>query len=147
MPVGSKTEAPKATFVKGEHLKSRTIIQKLFSERKTSIPAYPLRLVWTTIEPAKSEFPVQAAFTVSKKNFKKAVDRNRIKRLMKEAFRLKKHWLHSKLKHESAQFGFVFIYVGKELPAGLGAIEPAMRKIFYRFATSIAGAHDSKTPL
>lgn len=59
---------------------------------------------------------MQVGFTVSTKNFKRAVDRNRIKRLTKEAYRLQKQILYSKLKENNQQLILFFIYTGKELP-------------------------------
>lgn len=63
-------------------------------------------------------FPfLQAGFTVSSKQFKKAVDRNRIKRLMREAYRLQKNELEAKLLTHQQQLAIFFIYVGNDTPA------------------------------
>jgi ribonuclease P protein component len=53
---------------------------------------------------------------VSVKNFKKAVDRNRVKRLTREAYRLQKKELEEKIKKSKSQLSVFFIYTGKELP-------------------------------
>jgi ribonuclease P protein component len=53
---------------------------------------------------------------VSSKNFKKAVDRNRIKRLMRESYRLQKIFLQNVLKEKNKQLALFLIYTGKELP-------------------------------
>ena len=60
---------------------------------------------------------LQAGVGVSSKNFKKAVDRNRIKRLMREAWRLQKNGLHAQLEERQKSMSVFFLYVGKELPA------------------------------
>ena len=59
---------------------------------------------------------LQAGFSAPAKTFKKAVDRNRIKRLIKEAYRLQKHSLSAQLSTTNQQLLLFFIYTGKEIP-------------------------------
>jgi len=59
---------------------------------------------------------LQAAFSVSSKNFKKAVDRNKIKRLMREAYRLQKSLLQSELEENQRNLAVFIIYTGNSLP-------------------------------
>ena len=61
--------------------------------------------------------PLQAGFTASTRNFKKAVDRNRIKRITKEAYRLQKNELTAELTLRNKKLALFFIYTDKELPA------------------------------
>lgn len=63
-----------------------------------------------------AEAPLQAGFGASSRNFKKAVDRNRIKRLSREAYRLQKQPLFDRLKEKGLSLAVFFIYTGKELP-------------------------------
>jgi ribonuclease P protein component len=59
---------------------------------------------------------LQAGVGVSSRNFKKAVDRNRIKRLMREAYRLQKNMLNESLEKKQQKMSVFFLYLGKELP-------------------------------
>lgn len=99
------------SFKKPEKLKSQKLIETLFSEGK-SVAVYPIRLVYLAT-PLDDKVQVKAGVSVSKRHFKKAVDRNRIKRLMREAYRLNKsRYIHN----IPNQYAFMFLYVGKTLP-------------------------------
>ncbi len=113
------------TFSKEERLCSKKVIDRLFAEGSSFI-AYPLKVVFL---PAKlnTAFPAQAGFSVSKKNFKRAVKRNRIKRLMREAYRLHKQQLYQLLAEQ--QLAMFFIYIGKEMPEYV-PVENAIKKAF-----------------
>jgi len=102
------------TLGKEERLKSRKIIEQLFKEGKL-FTAFPFRIIWKyQTEPNGNS--LQAGFTVSTKYFKKAVDRNRIRRLMKEGYRLQKYPLQTTLDNANRQLVIFIIYVGKEIP-------------------------------
>jgi ribonuclease P protein component len=102
------------TFKKEEKLKSRKVIDQLFKNGR-SFSNFPFRIMWKFNETALAE--LQAGFTVSSKHFKKAVDRNRIKRLMREAYRLQKRQLQDQLKEKEKKLAVFFIYVGNEIPS------------------------------
>ena len=78
-----------APFGKLEKLKSKKQIDLLFKEGR-SVVAFPLRVKYQFLSVAEARAPVQAGVSVSKKSFRHAVDRNRIKRLIREAYRLQK---------------------------------------------------------
>ena len=103
------------TLGKDERLKSRKQIEKLFAEGK-SIVVNPFRVYFLVHGPLTIDHGLQFGVGVSAKNFKKAVDRNRIKRLTREAWRLQKNELNEKIKTAKKQLNVFFIYTGKELP-------------------------------
>ncbi len=101
------------TFKKEEKLKSRKTIEQLFREGK-SFSNFPFRVLWKFNE--TSIAPLQSGFAVGSKHFKKAVYRNRIKRLMREAYRLQKNGLQEQLVQQQKHLDVFFIYAGNELP-------------------------------
>ena len=97
------------TFNKKEKLKSQKLIEQLFAQGQ-SVAAYPLRLVYikTTFD---ADVKIKTGVSVSKRHFKKAVDRNRIKRLMREAYRLQKA---KYVDNISGQYALMVLYIGKD---------------------------------
>ncbi|HPE75431.1 MAG TPA: ribonuclease P protein component [Draconibacterium sp.] len=99
------------SFHKNERLCSKKVIDKLFNEGK-SVFVYPVKIVYLeTSLPGKNR--AQAAFSVGKRNFKRAVKRNLIKRRMREAYRLNKQKFYDEL--DEKQLGIFFIYTGKTI--------------------------------
>ena len=80
----------------------------------SSFSNFPFRVLYIFLE--KNSAPLQTGFAVSGKNFKKAVDRNRIKRLMREAYRLQKNNLTYTLKTHRKYLSVFFVYTGNEIP-------------------------------
>jgi ribonuclease P protein component len=105
------------TLKKNERLKSRKSIEQLFKAGNNFF-IYPFK-VYYIIEPAASNTIslLQAGATVSSKNFKKAVARNKIKRIIREAYRVQKNELRQLLIAEQKHLHVFFVFVGKELPA------------------------------
>ena len=100
---------------KGERLKSAALMDLAFKQG-VKIKAFPV-LVRATTAPLTQDVPFQAAFTVGKKSFRRAVDRNRIKRLLREAWRVEKSDLAKNWQPGSPQWAVVFIFVGQEVPS------------------------------
>ena len=97
------------TYSKAEKLKSKTTIDLLFSKGK-SVSKYPLRLVYIEGD-FGDDLPIKIGVSVSKKHFKKAVDRNYFKRVLRETYRLNKHLL---LDNLSTPFSFMLLYQSKD---------------------------------
>jgi ribonuclease P protein component len=104
--------AKQFTLGKTERLKSRKAIEQLFKEGKSFVSG-PARVYYTFTGAGTS---LQFGAGVSTRNFKKAVDRNRIKRLMREAWRLQKTPLNQMLKEQNRQLNVFYIYTAKQLP-------------------------------
>ena len=119
------------TLGKAERLKSRKIIGQLYIEGK-SIKIFPLRMVYVQTEHT-SEFPCQVGVSVPKRNFKKAVDRNRIKRLLRESYRLQKQTVYSKVKKP---YVFMISYLAKD-EWKYEAIHQKMEKLLLKFIEEI----------
>jgi len=105
-----------------ERLKSRKAIDLLFKQGK-SFSLFPFRVVYQKSAANSGEEILQAAFSVSKRYFKKAVHRNRIKRLMREAYRLQKNELQQRLQQDNQQLIVFIMYTGNELPEHLLVME------------------------
>ena len=99
----------KHTLGKLERLKSKKLIEKLY-EQGSSVKSFPLRMVYLQTKHT-SDFPAQVGVSVSKRNFKSAVNRNRIKRLLRESYRLQKEILYDHLQNP---YVFMISYLGKE---------------------------------
>jgi ribonuclease P protein component len=101
------------SYNKSERLKSRKLIEHLFS-RGRSISVFPLKVLFDFVPDA--EVPLQAGVTTSSRHFKKAVQRNRVKRVLREVYRLQKSPLEQALTAANKSIILFFIFTGKELP-------------------------------
>lgn len=104
---------PSYRFRKAEKLSAEKQIQKLF-DLGTSFHSYPFRVVWMKTEEVMAK---QSAIGISvpKRKFKNAVDRNRIKRLIREAYRLQKSTLLSFLEEKEIKIVFMVLYTHNEI--------------------------------
>lgn len=101
------------TFGKEEKLKKRNLIADLFAKGKfISVP--PIQLIYMETD-HDSSYKIQAGVSVSKKRFNKAVQRNQIKRLLREAYRLNKQLIYE--SEDTKKHIFMFIYQGSRIPS------------------------------
>lgn len=116
------------TFRREEKLKKKKLITELFTTGK-SISVFPLKLVYLEMD-HDSDYKIQAGVSVSKRNFKKAVDRIRIKRLMRETYRKNKYLIYN--SEDTKKHIFMFIYQGKK-EESYHILEERMIKLIDRF--------------
>lgn len=117
--------AKQFTLGKNERLKSRKQIELLFSKGK-KFTLTPYRIFFLIIPKTQNgnlQGNLNFGTTVSARNFKKAVDRNRIKRLTREAWRVQKNELKERLTKAGLHMNVFFIYTGKGLPDFLSSKE------------------------
>ena len=115
------------SFNKKEKLKSRKLIEQLFEDGET-ITQFPLKLFYLETS-EDQDTKIKVAVSVPKRNFKKAVDRNHIKRLMRENYRLNKQLIFNNIE---GNFAFLILYLGKEMPE-YQKIEASLVGIFRKF--------------
>lgn len=122
------------SFPKKEKLKSKKLIEQLFAEG-IWVTNYPIKLVYLKTR-FEDDSKCKVGVTASKRNFKSAVKRNRIKRLMRESYRLNKHLIFNNIE---GNFAFMFLYLGKEMPSQ-SKITDAMIPLMRKFVDEIAKA-------
>ena len=101
------------TFGKKEKLCSKLIIDELFRAGK-SFKTYPIRVVYHELQ--LSDSPAKLLISVPKKRFGKAVSRNRIKRMIRETYRLNKSELMENWERSGKYFALAFVYIGNDIP-------------------------------
>ncbi len=121
----------KFTYPKNEKLKSRKQIEQLFIRGK-SVSKYPLRLAY--IEQPNAKEPFQMSVSVSKRYFKKAVDRNYFKRVLRETYRLNQHLLKENL---DKPYAFMLLYQSKDR-LSFQEINQKTIELFQKFHQAIA---------
>lgn len=125
---------------KKERLKSRKQIEALFACGK-SFAVFPIRVTYTFLPADDGKPLVQIGVTASKRFFKKAVDRNRIKRLLRETYRLQKTELAEALKQTNTKACLFFMYTDKTI-ASFEALNTAMNSCLKRLQQKLPSTHE-----
>ncbi|WP_223308302.1 ribonuclease P protein component [Maribacter polysiphoniae] len=122
------------SFPKKEKLKSKKLIERLFKEGK-HLNGYPLKLLYLELD-SPMDVRIKTGVAVPKKKFKSAVQRNRIKRLLRESYRLNKQLVFN---NSEGNFAFLILYLGKEMPS-YPVVEKGMQTILQKFIKKIDNA-------
>lgn len=131
---------------KPERLYLRDDIRRLFEQSSGSFIAYPLRVIYRVVPRKEEGRPaVSILISVAKKRFKHAVDRNRVKRLVREAYRLQKQSLVEEVGRQGVTLHFAVLMLDKELP-DLKTIEIAMQRIMRRLERELKHGADDSLP-
>ncbi len=128
--------APKRnTFKKSERLCSRILMDCLFQGKSYSVSAYPLRAVFLPVDKSEQE-GVSVLISVPKKRFHDAVDRNRVKRQLREAYRKHKHSLAEQMESLEQGLLIAFIYVSPQIES-TAYIEKRMIRLLEKISETI----------
>jgi ribonuclease P protein component len=114
------------SFSKEEKLCSQKIIGDLFLSG-TSFLCYPLKVVWK-YEDLLTSYPASVVFSVPKRLFKRAHDRNLLKRQLREIYRYRKQELYQSLELNEGKIAMMIVYIAKE-KLEFAQIEDAMTKV------------------
>lgn len=120
---------------KSERLNKKKIIEKVFAGGSRSFSIFPLRIVWLPVEELDSQASILVS--VSKRRFKRAVKRNRVKRQIREAYRLNKQPLLDTLSTVNCRLAIAFIYLADEL-IDSSVIESKIKIALARISEKIA---------
>lgn len=123
------------SFKKGERLKRRKLIGRMFNREGDSFTVYPLRIIWLEAE-LDSDFPAQFTLSVPKRAFPKAAHRNVLRRRIREAYRLNKHQLYDAIEADEKQYAIMLIYTARE-PLPYADVEKAVQKIIRKFIKKV----------
>ena len=130
------------TLHKSERLDKKKVIDKMFSGGARSFSVFPLRVVYLPVDYLVSlslrtkSRTVSILVSVSKRRFKRAVKRNRVKRQIREAYRKNKHGLLQTLQDEGRQLAVAFIYLSDRLVDSL-EIEERMKVALARITEKV----------
>lgn len=125
-----------------EKLKSRKLLEQVFTKGR-SFSVFPLKVFYILVDEPLN-FPLKTGVGVSSRNFKKATDRNRIKRLLREAYRLSKRDLLQKITDEKKQVAVFILYIDKTLPS-LAIVQQKMMVALDKLANQVSEKNTSNT--
>lgn len=132
------------TFKKSEHLCRLSEIERLFSAGSRSATVFPVRIVYRKVKAEDGEPPVKVLVSVAKRRLRHAVDRNRAKRQLREAYRLQKATIYDALLCEQAiHLGLIWM---ADKPMESHRIHTAIGTLLERVAENLRREHRAQQP-
>ncbi len=122
------------SFSKAERICSKRVIDKLFAGGNTSMAVYPLRAVCMPVE--RESVPASILISVPKRRFRHAVDRNRMKRQVREAYRLNKHVIWKALESKPYSLAIAFVCIADK-PLASANVARSVKKILVRIEEQV----------
>ena len=120
------------TLGKKERLNSKTLIERLFLGGSKSFPAFPLRVVYMSVEPVEEDMEAASILiSVPKKRCKRAVKRNLVKRQVREAYRKNKHLLLDALASRNKRLIIAFIWLDNHIHSSAEVEEKVKKLLFH----------------
>ena len=125
------------SFHKSERLCSKRVIDTLFTGGHKSMSVFPLRVVFMPVTATQGTPPASIRISVSKRRFKKAVKRNRVKRQIREAYRLHKHILTDTLStHPETGLAIAFLWLSDRLYTS-AEVNACIKRLLMRISEQI----------
>ncbi|MFA6260603.1 MAG: ribonuclease P protein component [Bacteroidia bacterium] len=127
------------TFTKEERLSRKTLIAQLFEKGNPVVKGFPFRFSWVYVT-LENPYPVQILFPVSKRSIPQANQRNRIRRLMRELYRMRKHELYAVLQQNNRQIALSMSYLAQQ-PLRMSELKPLFDQAFHKLLHEVTKSH------
>jgi ribonuclease P protein component len=124
------------TLGKEERLKSNLSIQELLKHGKV-VSSFPLKMYWNFSPDSQQKYPVRAAISVPKSKFRRAVDRNLMKRRLREAYRLNKYMLYETLDEHQQKIQLIILLLSDEF-IPYGQLEKGMHELLLQLVNKLS---------
>jgi len=124
------------TLGKEERLKSNLSIQELLKQGKT-VSSYPLKMYWDFSPDPQQKYPARTAISVPKRKFRRAVDRNLMKRRIREAYRLNKHILYDTLDQRQQKIQLIILLLSDEF-IPYNQLEKGIRELLLKLVNKLS---------
>ena len=125
----------KYTLGKEERLKSNLGIQDLLKNGHT-LSGFPLKIYWNVFSDPQQKYPVRMAISVPKRKFKRAVDRNTMKRRIREAYRLNKTIIYEPLREKNMNLFMLILFLSDEF-ISFDSLESGIRELLRKLSNNL----------